>query len=287
MPPIITHRIGHPHLTHAPKSMSFSELLNITIKIAQGAGELLAAEWLRPAGPRGCGDKAEVDLEIEVLLRAELLAAMDCDFWGEETGSRLTGTDCCWVVDPNDGTADFLRGRKGTALSVGLLMNAEPVLGVVYAPVTNDRGPDCIAWCEGLGGIYRNGQLLTSSINHRPLEAGSKVLVSTGALMKPKINEVLCAPAEYRPMPSIAYRLATAAAGDGVVAVSIVPVSAHDVVAGHAILRGAGGVLVDQVGEPITYESEAKFSKVSTRCFGGAPQACAALVGRDWGRVFA
>jgi len=86
-------------------------------------------------------------------------------------------------------------------------------------------------------------------------------------------------------MPSIAYRLATAAAGDGVAAVSIVPVSAHDVVAGHAILRGAGGVLVDQVGEPITYESEAKFSKVSTRCFGGAPQACAALVARDWGRV--
>jgi myo-inositol-1(or 4)-monophosphatase len=166
-------------------------------------------------------------------------------------------------------------------------MNAKPVLGVVYAPVTNDRGPDCIAWCQGLGGIYRNGQLLTSSINHRQLEAGSKVLVSTGALTKPKINEVLCAPAEYRPMPSIAYRLATAAAGDGVAAVSIAPVSAHDVVAGHAILRGAGGVLVDQIGEPITYESEAKLSKVSTRCFGGAPQACAALAGRDWGRVFA
>ena len=88
-------------------------------------------------------------------------------------------------------------------------------------------------------------------------------------------------------MPSIAYRLATAAAGDGVAAVSIAPVSAHDVVAGHAILRGAGGVLVDQIGEPITYESEAKLSKVSTRCFGGAPQACAALAGRDWGRVFA
>lgn len=263
------------------------ELLNNVIRVVLVAGELLAAEWRRPSGPRGCGDKAEVDVEIEVLLRAELLAILDCDFWGEETGSRLTGADCCWVVDPNDGTADFLRGRKGTALSVGLLMNAVPVLGVVYAPVTTGQGSDCIAWCEGLGGMYRNGQLLTTVIRNRQLESGSKVLVSAGALAKPKINEALCSPAEWIPMPSIAYRLATAAAGDGVAAVSIVPVSAHDVVAGHAILRGAGGVLVDQVGAPITYESEAKLSKVSTRCFGGAPQACAALVGRDWDRVFA
>ncbi|MCY1365910.1 Fructose-1,6-bisphosphatase/inositol-1-monophosphatase [compost metagenome] len=71
-----------------------------------------------------------------MVLRRELLLLLDCDFWGEETGSRLTGHEYCWVVDPNDGTSDFLRGRRGSAVSVGLLHNAVPVLGVVYAPVT-------------------------------------------------------------------------------------------------------------------------------------------------------
>lgn len=266
--------------------MVLTDLLNQTIRIVLDAGKLLTAEWARPSGPRGTEDKAEVDLEIEILLRKELLGILDCDFWGEETGSRLTGAEYCWVVDPNDGTQDFLRGLKGTALSIGLLRSSEPILGTVYAPVTNDRGPDYIAWCEGLGGIIRNGQVLESAINHLRLEAGRKVLVSIGALAKPKINKELCSPSTCLPMPSIAYRLALAAAGEGVAAVSIVPVSAHDVAAGHAILRGAGGVLVNQDGDPLTYETEAKLSKISSRCFGGAPQACAALVDRDWSRVF-
>ncbi|WP_303876527.1 inositol monophosphatase family protein, partial [Stutzerimonas kunmingensis] len=83
----------------------------------------------------------------------------------------MTGAEYCWVVDPNDGTRDFLRGFRGTALSVGLLRGAEPVLGVVHAPVTNGRGPDCIAWCEGLAGISRNGQILKSSISTLQLGA--------------------------------------------------------------------------------------------------------------------
>ncbi|MDT4865177.1 3'(2'),5'-bisphosphate nucleotidase [compost metagenome] len=60
----------------------------------------------------------------------------------------LTGHRWCWVVDPNDGTSDFLKDRKGSAISIGLLHNALPVLGVVYAPVTEDCGADCIAWAR-------------------------------------------------------------------------------------------------------------------------------------------
>lgn len=87
-------------------------------------------------------------------------------------------------------------------------------------------------------------------------------------------------------MPSIAYRLACVAAGDAVAGISLVPVSAHDIVAGHALLRGAGGVLIDQNGEPITYVAEANFSIASNRGFGGAPTACRELVSRKWERVF-
>lgn len=249
----------------------------------RASGRILAAEWERPDGPRGSSDKADVDIEIERAVRKDLLELISCDFWGEETGSRLTGAEFCWVVDPNDGTADFLKGKRGSAISVGLLRNSQPVLGVVYAPVT-DRGPDCIAWEAGLTGLIRNGQPIQPCLRDQALTAGSEVLVSTAAKTRPELNTELCAPAGFVPMPSIAYRLALTAAGEAIAGMSLVPVGAHDVVAGHALLIGAQGVLLNQDGYPITYQSN--LSQVSTRCFGGAPDPCRQLVQRSWERLF-
>ena len=260
-------------------------LRSVTEKVLL-VGRLLSAEWDRPDGPRGYGDKAEVDGEIEAQLRRDLLEIKDCDYWGEETGRYLTGHNYCWVVDPNDGTSDFLLGRKGSAISVGLLRDTVPVLGVVYAPVTLDRGPDCISWVEGSSSLFRNGQAVLSQLDHLSLKPGSRVLVSTAATNKSKLNAELCAPAEFIPMPSIAYRLARVAAGDAVAGASLVPVSAHDVVGGHALLIGARGVLLNQDGLPISYESEEQMVKASSRCFGGAFNACRELAQRDWGRLF-
>lgn len=266
--------------------MDYLVLLRQVIERVEAASALLAAEWRLPTGPRGSGDKAEVDLEIESCLRSDLLALLNCDFWGEETGHNLTGAEYCWVVDPNDGTSDFLKGHKGSAVSVGLLKNAEPVLGVVCAPVTEHRGADCIAWAEGLNTVLRNGREVSRRLNDRDLEIGSKVMVSVAAAAKPEVNAEMCAPAGFVAMPSIAYRMARVAAGDGVVAVSLVSVSAHDVVAGHALLKGAGGVLLNQEGCPVIYQTEANLTAVSQRCFGGADKACRKLALRDWGKVF-
>lgn len=194
----------------------------------------------------------------------------------------LTGHSWCWVIDPNDGTSDFLKGRKGSAISVGLLRDSVPVLGVVYAPVTEDLGPDCIAWAEGLPHLLRNGQTVVVNLSQQCLAASSFVMVSAAAASKPQLNAELCAPGQFLAMPSIAYRLARVAAGDGVCAVSLYPLSAHDVVAGHALLRASGGVLLNQDGQPISYRAEADMTTVSQRCFGGAPQACTTLQQRDW-----
>jgi myo-inositol-1(or 4)-monophosphatase len=87
-------------------------------------------------------------------------------------------------------------------------------------------------------------------------------------------------------MLSIAYRLARVASGDAVCGISLYPVSAHDVVAGHALLIGAKGVLVNEYGASISYETEAEMLTVSQRCFGGASGVCLELVSRDWAKVF-
>lgn len=267
------------------QEINLAKLLDQVMVHVIQVGELLVAEWVRPEGPRGLGDKAEVDVEIEQQLRKSLLQLLNCDFWGEETGHVLTGHSWCWVIDPNDGTSDFLKGRKGSAISVGLLRDSVPVLGVVYAPVTEDRGPDCIAWADGLPNLLRNGQAVVVDLSQQYLVAGSVVMVSAAAASKPELNAQLCAPGQFLAMPSIAYRLARVAVGDGVCAVSLYPLSAHDVVAGHALLTASGGALLDQDGQPISYRTESDMATVSQRCFGGAPQACTTLQQRDWAEV--
>ncbi|PRW83328.1 hypothetical protein C7A10_31055 [Pseudomonas fluorescens] len=128
------------------------ENLRQVIQAVERAGVLVANECVRPDGRRGSGDKAEIDVQIEMLLRTELLELIDCDWWGEETGHVLSGNPFSWVADPNDVTSDFLKGLKGSAISVGLLHRNRPVLGVVHAPVTPSGIPDCIDWAAGTNG---------------------------------------------------------------------------------------------------------------------------------------
>lgn len=263
------------------------EILTLVIRAVERAGALLEHEVSRLGGPRGSGDKADIDVEIEELLRPELLKVLGCDWWGEETGHLLTGSEWCWVVDPNDGTSDFLKGLKGSAISVGLLYCNQPVLGVVHAPVTPDGTSDCLAWAKGMDHLLRNGVPTFVDLTNQQLSQQSLVMVSAAAGKKPERNKELCAPGDFYPMPSIAYRLAKVAAGDGVCGVSLYPVSAHDVVAGHALLLGAKGILLNEKGEPVEYRTEAEMLKVSLQCFGGAPDVANKLASRDWSKVFA
>lgn len=263
-------------------AIDIAGLLRPVQAAVEAAGELIIREWEREGGPRGSGDKAAVDEEIERLLYIKLIGLLDVDFWGEETCQRLTGQRFCWVVDPHDGTRDFLLGLPGSAVSVALLRDGQPVLGVVYAPISPDRGRDCIAWAEGLPHLLRNGAAHPVDLSSSRLEAGDIVWLSAAAARKPHANIRLCAPARFVAMPSVAYRLARAAAGDGVAAVSLTSLSAHDVAAGHALLIGAGGVLLNQSGRPLGYRN---MELVCISCFGGGPAACAALAGRPWSQA--
>jgi ADP-ribosyl-[dinitrogen reductase] hydrolase len=256
-------------------------LLPDVIELARRAGTVIAAEFSRPDGPRLIDHvTAPVDREIELSLRARLTALLPARFVGEEAGVlEAASNGYCWVVDPHDGTRAFLEGRRGSAVSVALLRRGEPVLGVVYAPSSPDRGPDMIAWAEDAG-ITRNGQPVAIELNRRGLEPNDVVFLNHGAWQRPVWHGTACAPGRFMPLPSIAYRLARVAVGDGIATLTLRPVNALDIVAGHALLTAAGGVLVAEDGAPVTY-SEDGGSRPSA-CFGGAPAAVATMRGRTW-----
>jgi ADP-ribosylglycohydrolase/fructose-1,6-bisphosphatase/inositol monophosphatase family enzyme len=256
-------------------------LLAAVIAAVEGQGALLAAEFLRPEGPRGRRGSAPIDREMEERLREKLQGLVPCAFAGEETGLK-TGTleGSVWLADPHDGTFEFTSGKRGSAISVALLKNNVPVLGVVHSPLSPDRGRDTIAWAEGAGPIQRNGKALSVDLSQRLLTAGEFVFATTSAALRPGAWSRACAPARYIAMPSIAYRLARVGAGDGVATVSIHGVNEYDVAAGMAIIRAAGGVTLDAEGKPVVLEGKAE--RRLSGCFAGAPAAAASLARFDW-----
>jgi ADP-ribosyl-[dinitrogen reductase] hydrolase len=256
-------------------------ILPSVVDLVKQAGTWLAAEFARPDGPRFSDtDTSPIDTEIELFLRERLTALLPGRFVGEEEGVLAAEANgYCWVVDPHDGTRAFLEGRRGSAISVALLRRGEPVLGVVYAPTSPDRGPDMIAWAEG-GGIFRNGVAVKVDLSRRALSVDDVVFLNHGAGQRPVWSSVACAPARFIPLPSIAYRLARVAVGDGIATVTLRPVNAHDIAAGHALLTAAGGVLVAEDGVPVTYGEDGDSRPFA--CFGGAPAAVSILRTRKW-----
>ena len=256
-------------------------ILPAVIDLVKQAGVWLEAEFSRPDGPRfSHTDSAPIDTEIELFLREHLTLLLPARFVGEEEGVLAAEANgYCWVVDPHDGTRAFLEGRRGSAVSVGLLRQGVPVLGVVYAPTSPDRGPDMIAWAEGAE-ISRNGAAVKIDLSQRDLTASDVVFLNHGAGQRPVWSSVACAPARFMPLPSIAYRLARVAVGDGLATITLRPVNAHDIAAGHALLTAAGGVLVAEDGVEVTYGEHGDSRPFA--CFGGAPAAVAALRTRKW-----
>lgn len=79
----------------------------------------------------------DADLAVEALVVRRLLEAFPDDgIWGEEGSGRLGRSGRTWVIDPIDGTFNFIRGGAQWAVSIGLFDGVRPVFGVVHVPVT-------------------------------------------------------------------------------------------------------------------------------------------------------
>ena len=266
-----------------------NNVLRGVVAAVEAEGVRLRAEFFRPDGPRGKGGSAPIDKEMEERLREKLQALVPCDFAGEETGvtpaksaSKQAYADWLWLVDPHDGTYDFLSGRRGSAVSVALLRAREPVLGVVHSPIAPDLGSDTIAWAEG-SALTRNGRPVEKRLEGRRLGPGELVWATASAAARPLAYSEGVHPGRFVAMPSIAYRLARLAGGDGVGALTVHGVNEYDIAAGLALVRAAGGVILDQTGREVALKGDPR-GRVEG-CFAGSREAAAALARFDWAKL--
>lgn len=233
-------------------------LLAVAVDAAVSAGRRIRTEFHRRGGPEGERGKAPVDTRCEREIRVRLREALpSAGFLGEELGyvGEVPWPNTLWVVDPHDGTSAFLRGWRGSSVSIALVHEGRPVLGVVFAPCAPDDDGDLFCWREG-GSLRRNGAAVNRDSLPTALAPEVLVAVSQDADRKPEANERCISPARYRTVPSIAYRLALCAAGDVDGAVSIAGVTWWDVAAGHALLRAVGGEVVDGDGAVVQYRGD-------------------------------
>ena len=154
--------------------MQGSANLNVMIKAARRAGRSLVKDFREvenlQVSSKGAGDfVSKADIAAEDILKEDLLGARPSYGWlGEETEGEIEGEDPTrrWIVDPLDGTTNFLHGMPHWAISIALEHKGEIVSAVIYDPAKDE-----MFHAEKGGGAWMNGQRLRVSDRKRMIES--------------------------------------------------------------------------------------------------------------------
>lgn len=209
-------------------------------RLALGRAGTDYERWEKEPGHPVC----EVDLAVDGFLREQLIALDPEAGWlSEETADESDRIERrrVWVVDPIDGTRDFLRGRPGWAVSVALVEDRAVRYGVLAAPARDEL------WAaEAEQGARRNGA--TISVSPRDRLPGARV----PADILPKVDRDLV----MVPKPnSIALRMAMVAAGEADLLATLRWGREWDIAAAALIAAEAGATVTGALGQPLTFNS--------------------------------
>lgn len=153
-----------------------------------------------------------------------------------------------WVVDPLDGTKEFIEGLPQFVVSVALAENGRPVLGVLHNPVTGET----FSAAAGQGATL-NDKVITVSMVERLEEA--VILNSRSETRRDLWKRYEPYFRLLKPMGSVAYKLGLVAAGRADIFATLRPKNEWDVCAGHIILKEAGAELRGLTGKEHRYNN--------------------------------
>lgn len=234
--------------------MPAADLLDDVAAIAAEAGALALARWrgeFRRWHKAGGSPVCEVDLAVDAFLRERLFAlAPDAGWLSEETADapdRL-GRARVWVVDPIDGTRDYIRGREGWCVSVALVEDGRPVLGVLDAPARAQ------VWRAAAG----SGAWLGSE----RLRAGDRAELAGARIPAHSLTRADRLFATVAQPNSIALRIAMVAADQADLLATLRWGAEWDIAAAALIATEAGATVTDALGGALA------FNKPRPRAFG-------------------
>jgi len=231
-------------------------LLKVAEKAARDAGALLMENFRKIYTIERKADQSlvtDIDKRSEKLIIDRIVSAWPSHtIIGEESGKTDTNGEYCWVIDPIDGTHNYIRGMKNFGVSIGILRRKEFVAGVIYLPC------DDILYCAEKGaGAFINGLPLKVSNVDNPAECtllfdsgfktGYNEKIDVFKKVAPQMFNVRIFGASVRNLTYVA---------DGVADVLLeFDDNLWDYAAGITIVTEAGGKVTDLDGKELTPES--------------------------------
>ncbi|KAK9091917.1 hypothetical protein Syun_026828 [Stephania yunnanensis] len=237
---------------------SLDEFLNVAIDAAKGAGEIIR---------RGFHEKKKVEHKGQVDLVTETDKACEDlifnhlkrhfpehKFIGEETTAAFGITELTeqptWIVDPLDGTTNFVHGYPFVCVSIGLTVGKVPVVGVVYNPIIDEL----FTGARGKGAFLNGNPIKVSSQTELvksllATEVGTKRDKSTVDATTNRINDLLFKVRSLRMSGSCALNLCGIACGRIDIFYELGFGGPWDVAGGALIVEEAGGLVFDPSGK--------------------------------------
>jgi myo-inositol-1(or 4)-monophosphatase len=228
-------------------------IMSVAVDAAREAGDFLQANHRGALTVEAKEDKSlvtNVDREAERIIVERIEAAFPGhDILAEERGTTSHGSDHCWIIDPMDGTHNYIRGLTAYGVSIGVSKGNSFIAGVIYMPETGE-----MYTAEQGSGAFRNGKRLQvsgrSDLSACTLGFDSELRLDTAR--KLRVLGQLCPRIfNIRHIGSSARNLSHVAEGalDGVIEFSDKP---WDFAAGAVIVTEAGGRMTRHDGAPLT-----------------------------------
>jgi myo-inositol-1(or 4)-monophosphatase len=187
----------------------------------------------------------EADRAVDEILRRTLIRGNE-GWLSEETVDDFTRLDKqrVWVVDPLDGTREFVQGIPEFCVSIAMVENGVPIAGGICNPATDEL----ILGSRETGVTY-NGKPAQPS--QRTDLHGALVLASRSEVKRGEWKQFESAEFNIRPMGSVAYKLGLVSAGKADLTFTLVPKNEWDVAAGAALVESAGGWVLKLDNSPL------------------------------------
>lgn len=260
---------------------TFDEMLDPVVKLAAEAAQAILAIYTADFAVHDKSDASpltDADLAAHHVL-VDGLGALTPDWpiLSEEGGqpdfAERSGWARYWLIDPLDGTKEFIKRNGEFTVNIALIDQHRPVLGVVYVPATGVHYAASVGRgafkAETLGGTLH-------PIAVRPCPMGQRVVaVASRSHQSPEVAAYLerLGPCDLTSMGS-SLKICLVAEGKADIYPRLGPTSEWDTAAAQAVLEIAGGKLTDLHGEPMRYNTKANILNPYFLAFGDAR--------RDW-----